>query len=82
MTIRSYRDLKVWQKAIDLVVQSYRLTKAFQKAETYALSSQIQRAAISIPASIAEGHGREHLGNYLHTSPSQTVLSWNWKLIY
>ena len=66
MTIKSYRDLKVWQKAIDLVVQSYRLTKAFPKAETYALSGQIQRAAISIPANIAEGHGREHLGDYLH----------------
>jgi four helix bundle protein len=66
MTMRSYRDLKVWQKAIDLVVGSYRLTKAFPKAETYALSAQIQRAAISIPANIAEGHGREHLGDYLH----------------
>jgi len=66
MTIKSYRDLKVWQKAIDLVVVSYRLTKAFPKAETYALSPQIQRAAISIPANIAEGHGREHLGDYLH----------------
>ena len=66
MTIRSYRDLKVWQKAIDLVVVSYRLIKAFPKAETYALSAQIQRAAVSIPANIAEGHGREHLGDYLH----------------
>jgi len=47
-------------------VESYRLAKEFPRSETYALSAQIQRAAVSIPANIAEGHGREHLGDYLH----------------
>ena len=64
--IKSYRDLEVWQKAMDLVVESYRLTNLFPKSETYGLASQIQRAAASVPANIAEGHGREHLGDYLH----------------
>lgn len=50
---------------MDLVTQSYRLVSRFPKAETYGLSSQIQRAAVSVPANIAEGHGREHLGDYL-----------------
>jgi four helix bundle protein len=66
VSIKSYRELIVWQKAMDLVEESYRLTKRLPKAETYGLCSQIQRAAISIPANIAEGHGREHLGDYLH----------------
>ena len=64
--IKSYRDFEVWQKAMDLVVGSYRLTSRLPKSETYGLSSQIQRAAASVPANIAEGHGREHLGGYLH----------------
>jgi four helix bundle protein len=51
---------------MDLVEESYRLTKRLPKAETSGLCSQIQRAAISIPANIAEDHGREHLGDYLH----------------
>jgi len=51
---------------MDLVEESHRLTKRLPKAETYGLCSQIQRAAISIPANIAEGHGRKHLGDYLH----------------
>jgi len=52
--INSYRDLLVWQKGMDLVVKSYEL------------ASQIQRAAVSVPANIAEGYGRHHLGDYLH----------------
>jgi four helix bundle protein len=64
--VKSYRDLEVWQKAMDLVVESYRLTRLLPKSEMFGLSSQIQRAAVSIPANIAEGHGREHLGDYLH----------------
>jgi four helix bundle protein len=66
VAVKSYRDLKVWDKAMDLVVESYKFTEAFPKTETYGLASQIQRAAVSIPANIAEGHGREHLGDYLH----------------
>lgn len=64
--IQSYRGLQVWQKATDLVVKCYRLTKLLPKSEIYGLASQTQRAAVSIPANIAEGHGREHLGDYLH----------------
>ena len=64
-TRRSYRDLRVWQKAMALVVESYRVAKLLPKGETYGLIGQIQRAAVSIPANIAEGHGREHLGDYL-----------------
>ncbi|MBL8206782.1 MAG: four helix bundle protein [Blastocatellia bacterium] len=66
MTIQSYRDLLVWQKAMDLVAECYRLSESFPKTEIYGLASQLRRAAVSIPANIAEGHGREHLGDYLH----------------
>jgi four helix bundle protein len=50
---------------MDLVVESYRLTKLLPKSEMFGLAAQTQRSAVSIPASIAEGHGREHLGDYL-----------------
>ena len=66
MSIRSYRDLEVWQKAMDLVVECYRVAERFPKTETYGLTSQLQRAAVSIPANIAEGHGRSHTREYLH----------------
>jgi four helix bundle protein len=66
MAVTSYRGLQVWQKATDLVVECYRLTALLPKSELYGLASQIQRAAVSVPANIAEGHGREHLGDYLH----------------
>jgi four helix bundle protein len=64
--VKCYRDLKVWEKAMDLVVESYRITKLLPRHEMFGLIAQIQRAAVSIPANIAEGHGREHLGDYLH----------------
>jgi four helix bundle protein len=63
--VRSYRDLKVWEKSMDLVVESYRVSRLLPKAEMFGLISQIQRAAVSVPANIAEGHGREHMGDYL-----------------
>ena len=66
VVIRSYRDLQVWQKAMDLVVETYRLAKGFPRSEIYGLTTQMQKAAVSVPANIAEGHGREHLGDYLH----------------
>ena len=53
MSIKSYRELIVWQRAMDLVGEGYRLTKRLPKAETYGLCSQIQGAAISSPANIA-----------------------------
>jgi four helix bundle protein len=63
--IQSYRDLRVWQQAMELVVDCYGVTRNFPKSELYGLVSQIQRAAVSIPANIAEGKGRTHLGDYL-----------------
>ncbi|HVN82540.1 MAG TPA: four helix bundle protein, partial [Terriglobia bacterium] len=66
MEVKFYRDLLVWQRAMDLVIQCYEFTERFPKSELYGLASQIQRAVTSIPANIAEGHGRDHLGDYLH----------------
>ena len=59
------KDLVVWQKAMDLVVAIYRLTQSFPKIESYGLASQIQRAAVSIPSNIAEGHGLKQILPYL-----------------
>jgi four helix bundle protein len=56
--IESHRDLIVWQKAMDLAEQVYRLTAFFPRTETYGLASQLTRAAASVPANIAEGHSR------------------------
>ena len=53
-----YRDLKVWQKAIDLTSEIYKLVKLLPNEERYALSDQIRRAAVSVPSNIAEGRGR------------------------
>lgn len=65
MAIQSYRDLLVWQKAMDLVTNIYQVTTDFPKHELYGLSSQMQRAAVSIPANIAEGHDRDSTKEYL-----------------
>ena len=54
----SYRDLRVWQQAMDLVVLIYDDTRAFPKEEIYGLTSQMRRAAVSVPSNIAEGKGR------------------------
>lgn len=63
--IRSYRDLKVWQQAMDLAQACYLKTREFPKEELYGLTSQTRRAAVSIPANIAEGNGRENRGEYI-----------------
>jgi four helix bundle protein len=55
--INSFRDLVVWQKSMDLVTEIYRLSKKFPKDELFGLTSQIRRAAVSIPSNIAEGRG-------------------------
>ena len=66
MQVNSYRDLRVWQQAMDLVEECYQLTKKLPSTKIYGLVSQIQRAAVSIPANIAEGKGRANLGEYLY----------------
>lgn len=66
MEIKSYRDLKVWQKAMELVLMCYKLTEKLPKTETYGLSSKIQNTASSIPAYIADGHSRETTGEFLN----------------
>jgi|GEM_PF-120065 len=58
MKVKSYRDLILWQKGMDLVEAVYRVTKAFPREEMHCLSSQIRRAAVSVPSNIAEGQGR------------------------
>jgi len=60
MPIKSYKGLEVWQKAMDMVMMCYQATKSFPKSEAYGLVSQLQRAAVSIPANIAEGRERKH----------------------
>ncbi len=57
---RSYRDLEVWQRAMELVLELYKATETFPAEERFNLTEQIRRAAVSIPTNIAEGHGRGH----------------------
>ena len=63
--IRSYRDLRVWQKAMDLAEACYRISRRFPKEEMYGMTSQVRRATISVAANIAEGHGRNNRGDYI-----------------
>lgn len=62
--IQSYRDLKVWQQAMEVAEKSYRLTRQFPKDELYGMTSQVRRSAASVAANIAEGHGRNSRGEY------------------
>ncbi len=64
--MKSYRELDVWKRSMDMVVAIYELTTDFPSREKYGLVSQMQRAAVSIPANIAEGYGRIHRGDYVH----------------
>jgi four helix bundle protein len=66
MVVQSYRELKVWQVAMDLAEQSYLATREFPREEQFGLTSQIRRAAASIPANIAEGQGRGSTKEFLH----------------
>lgn len=65
MKIKTYKDLDVWKNGMNIVRFSYRETKNFPKTERYALSSQMQRAAVSIPANISEGFTRQYLKEYI-----------------
>jgi four helix bundle protein len=62
--LASYRELKVWQRAIELSVAIYKLTTEFPREELYGLSSQLRRAAVSVASNIAEGYGRGSKGEF------------------
>src|SRR5205807_795504 len=66
MVVNSYRDLRVWQEGVTLAKGCYLLTRRFPKEELFGLTSQIRRAATSVPANIAEGNGRENTREYIH----------------
>ncbi len=63
--MQSYRDLRVWQNAMDLAGTCYQLTRRFPKEELYGMTSQVRRASVSVAANIAEGHGRNNRGDYI-----------------
>lgn len=63
--LQSYKQLLVWQKSMTLVKEIYKATDNFPKSELYGLTSQMRRAAISIPSNIAEGYKRKNIGEYL-----------------
>jgi len=64
MAVQNYRELIVWQKAMDLVELVYQATKAFPKEELYGLTNQVRRAAVSIPSNIAEGQARQSTAEF------------------
>lgn len=65
MKAKNYQELIVWQKAMDLVEQVYVVSKSFPREEVYGLTSQLRRAAVSIPSNIAEGQGRRTTPDFL-----------------
>ena len=65
--LKNYRELKVWQKSYGLCLNIYRITGKFPKEERYGLTSQIRRAAASIPSNIAEGYGRKTTADYIRS---------------
>ena len=62
--MRNFKQLKIWQKGFDIAVESFKLTSGFPKQETYGISSQITKAAVSIPSNIAEGSSRSSEKDY------------------
>jgi len=65
MDIKSYKDMIVWQKSMDLAIEIYKLVKLLPKEEIYALSDQMRRAAVSVPSNIAEGQSRNKTKEFL-----------------
>jgi len=63
--IQGYKDLLAWQKAMDLVVEVYRLSRAFPADERFGLTAQVRSAVVSIPSNIAEGHGRSTKADFI-----------------
>ena len=64
-SIESYRDLRVWREAMDLAEAAYLLSASFPRSEAFAMTPQLRRAAISVPANVAEGYGRDRTGAYV-----------------
>ncbi len=62
--MQSYKDLIVWQKGVELVSEIYKVSEQFPKSEQFGLTSQMRRAAVSIPANLAEGYARKHRAEY------------------
>ena len=74
--ISHFRELRVWRAATDIVVEVYRISSGFPKAEAYGLMSQVRRAAVSVPSNIAEGHTRATTKKYLnHLAAAQASLA-------
>jgi four helix bundle protein len=65
--LKSYKELNVWQKAYQLYIAIYKITKDFPKEERYGLTAQIRRAAVSVPSNIAEGYGRKTTPEYIQS---------------
>ncbi|MBI2035325.1 MAG: four helix bundle protein [Candidatus Liptonbacteria bacterium] len=63
--LSSYKELRVWSRSVDLVIEIYKLTKSFPREEIYGITSQMRRAAVAIPSNIAEGYNRGHLKEYI-----------------
>ena len=66
MPVMDYKELRVWQRSIDLVSAIYTATRTFPEEEKYGLKSQLRRAAVSVPSNIAEGQGRSTTGEFQH----------------
>lgn len=64
--IKSYKDLQIWQRSMDLVEKIYRVTGKLPNSEQWGLISQMRRAVVSVPSNIAEGYGRQATGEYRH----------------
>ena len=77
-TVKSYKDLVVWQKSIALVMRAYELTRSFPTDEAFGVVSQMGRAAVSVPSNLAEGHVRKTTGEFIqfisHTEGSLAEL--------
>jgi len=65
--LKNYKELKVWQKSYQSCLEVYKITKGFPKEEVYGLTSQIRRAAVSVPSNIAEGYGRKTTPEYIRS---------------
>ncbi len=65
MKARSYKELNIWKKGVDIVDKVYKLTERFPSEERFGLASQMQRSAVSIPSNIAEGFVRHHSKEYM-----------------